>query len=145
MGTGSGLVHGVCGDPANFIISTKGAGAGGLSLAVEGPSKAEINCQDNKDGTVNVSYLPTAPGEYKIYAKFADQHIDGSPFTCKVTGEGTKRQRPTTNNDQRQTTTNDKQKPMTNNDQRQTTTNSNQRPTTNNDQQQTTANDKQQP
>ena len=89
--TGSGLVHGVCGDPANFIISTKGAGAGGLSLAVEGPSKAEINCQDNKDGTVNVSYLPTAPGEYKIYAKFADQHIDGSPFTCKVTGEGTKR------------------------------------------------------
>ena len=56
--TGSGLVHGVCGDPANFIISTKGAGAGGLSLAVEGPSKAEINCQDNKDGTVNVSYLP---------------------------------------------------------------------------------------
>merc|ERR1712223_1360528 len=52
---------------------------------------AEINCQDNKDGTVNVSYLPTAPGEYKICAKFADQHIDGSPFTCKVTGEGTKR------------------------------------------------------
>ena len=88
---GAGLVHGVCGDPANFVISTKGAGAGGLSLAVEGPSKAEINCQDNKDGTVNVSYLPTAPGEYKIYAKFADEHIDGSPFTCKVTGEGTKR------------------------------------------------------
>ena len=88
---GAGLVHAVCGDPANFVISTKGAGAGGLSLAVEGPSKAEINCQDNKDGTVNVSYLPTAPGEYKIYAKFADEHIDGSPFTCKVTGEGTKR------------------------------------------------------
>ena len=32
-----------------------------------------------------------APGEYKIYAKFADEHIEGSPFTCKVTGEGTKR------------------------------------------------------
>jgi len=88
---GSGLTHAVCGDAANFVISTKGAGAGGLSLAVEGPSKAEIECQDNKDGTVNVSYLPTAPGEYKIYAKFADEHIDGSPFTCKVTGEGTKR------------------------------------------------------
>ena len=88
---GPGLTHGVCGDPANFVISTRGAGAGGLSLAVEGPSKAEINCQDNKDGTVNVSYLPTAPGEYKIAAKFADEHIDGSPFTCKVTGEGTKR------------------------------------------------------
>eukprot|EP00095_Tigriopus_kingsejongensis_P006988 maker-scaffold430_size173499-snap-gene-0.40 protein:Tk06988 transcript:maker-scaffold430_size173499-snap-gene-0.40-mRNA-1 annotation:"filamin-a isoform x3" len=88
---GPGLAHAVCGDPADFVISTKGAGAGGLALAVEGPSKAEINCNDNKDGTVNVSYLPTAPGEYKISAKFADKHIEGSPFTCKVTGEGKKR------------------------------------------------------
>ena len=88
---GPGLTHGVCGEPANFSISTKGAGAGGLSLAVEGPSKAEINCQDNKDGTVSVSYTPTAPGEYKITAKFADKHIPGSPFTCKITGEGKKR------------------------------------------------------
>ena len=56
---GGGLTHAVCGDPANFVISTKGAGAGGLSLAVEGPSKAEIECLDNKDGTVNVSFLPT--------------------------------------------------------------------------------------
>ena len=31
------------------------------------------------------------PGEYKISAKFADKHIEGSPFTCKVTGEGKKR------------------------------------------------------
>eukprot|EP00092_Neocalanus_flemingeri_P025254 GFUD01027386.1.p1 GENE.GFUD01027386.1~~GFUD01027386.1.p1 ORF type:complete len:4003 (+),score=946.67 GFUD01027386.1:1015-12009(+) len=88
---GPGLMHGVCGEPANFTVSTKGAGAGGLNLAVEGPSKADISCQDNKDGTVNVSYLPTAPGEYKITAKFADEHIPGSPFTCKITGEGKKR------------------------------------------------------
>lgn len=88
---GPGLTHGVCGELANFTISTKKAGAGGLNLAVEGPSKAEINCLDNKDGTVNVNYLPTAPGEYKITAKFADEHIPGSPFTCKITGEGQKR------------------------------------------------------
>merc|ERR1712013_404097 len=88
---GQGLMHGVCGEPANFTVSTKGAGAGGLNLAVEGPSKADISCQDNKDGTVNVSYLPTAPGEYKITAKFADEHIPGSPFTCKITGENKKR------------------------------------------------------
>ena len=42
---GPGLTHGVCGDPAEFVISTRGAGAGGLALAVEGPSKADINCQ----------------------------------------------------------------------------------------------------
>ncbi|XP_011631143.1 filamin-A isoform X4 [Pogonomyrmex barbatus] len=88
---GPGLVYGVCGEPGNFTISTKGAGAGGLSLAVEGPSKAEICCHDNKDGTVSVSYLPTAPGEYKITVKFADKHIKGSPFAAKITGEGRKR------------------------------------------------------
>jgi len=84
---GPGLVYGVCGEPGNFTISTKGAGAGGLSLAVEGPSKAEISCHDNKDGTVSVSYLPTAPGEYKITVKFGDKHIKGSPFVAKITGK----------------------------------------------------------
>merc|ERR1712242_385941 len=38
-----------------------------------------------------LTFFFAAPGEYKIYAKFADEHIEGSPFTCKVTGEGTKR------------------------------------------------------
>ncbi|XP_043250798.1 filamin-A isoform X3 [Colletes gigas] len=88
---GPGLIYGVCGEPRNFTISTKGAGAGGLSLAVEGPSKAEISCHDNKDGTVSVSYLPTAPGEYKISVKFGDKHIKGSPYVAKITGEGRKR------------------------------------------------------
>ncbi|XP_059469559.1 filamin-A isoform X2 [Neocloeon triangulifer] len=88
---GPGLSHGVCGEPSNFTISTKGAGAGGLSLSVEGPSKAEISCHDNKDGTVSVSYLPTAPGEYKISVRFGDKHIKGSPYTAKITGEGRKR------------------------------------------------------
>uniref|UniRef100_V5GPF5 Filamin-A n=1 Tax=Anoplophora glabripennis TaxID=217634 RepID=V5GPF5_ANOGL len=88
---GPGLTHGVTGEPSNFTISTKGAGAGGLSMAVEGPSKAEISCHDNKDGTVSVSYLPTAPGEYKISVRFGDKHIKGSPFNSKITGEGRKR------------------------------------------------------
>ncbi|XP_076762357.1 filamin-A-like isoform X2 [Xylocopa sonorina] len=88
---GPGLIYGVCGEPGNFTISTKGAGDRGLSLAVEGPSKAEISCHDNKDGTVSVSYLPTAPGEYKITVKFGDKHIRGSPYVAKITGEGRKR------------------------------------------------------
>lgn len=55
-------------------------------MAVEGPSKAEISCHDNKDGTISVSYLPTAPGEYKIAVKFGEKHIKGSPFNAKITG-----------------------------------------------------------
>ena len=79
-----GLIYGIYGEPGNFTISTKGDGAGGLSLAVEGPSKAEISCHDNKDGTVSVSYLPTSPGEYKISVKFGDKHIRGSPYNTKI-------------------------------------------------------------
>uniref|UniRef100_A0A8D8TMC5 Filamin-A n=2 Tax=Cacopsylla melanoneura TaxID=428564 RepID=A0A8D8TMC5_9HEMI len=88
---GPGLINGVSGEPCLFTISTKGAGAGGLSMAVEGPSKAEITCHDNKDGTVAVSYLPTAPGEYKVAVKFGERHIKGSPYLAKITGEGRKR------------------------------------------------------
>lgn len=54
---------------------------------MEGPSKAEITCKDNKDGTCTVSYLPTAPGDYNIIVKFDNKHIPGSPFTAKITGE----------------------------------------------------------
>ena len=42
-----------------FRVDTKNAGYGGLSLSVEGPSKAEIKCKDNEDGTLDVSYKPT--------------------------------------------------------------------------------------
>lgn len=60
--------------------------AGGLSLAIEGPSKAEISCTDNQDGTCSVSYLPVLPGDYSILVKYNEQHIPGSPFTARVTG-----------------------------------------------------------
>ncbi|XP_035281892.1 filamin-C isoform X9 [Anguilla anguilla] len=88
---GAGLSHGMVNKPATFTIVTKEAGEGGLSLAVEGPSKAEITCKDNKDGTCTVSYLPTAPGDYNIIVKFDDKHIPGSPFTAKITGDDSMR------------------------------------------------------
>lgn len=71
---------------AGPLISVPSPPTGGLSLAVEGPSKAEITCKDNKDGTCTVSYLPTAPGDYSIIVRFDDKHIPGSPFTAKITG-----------------------------------------------------------
>ncbi|KAG1661162.1 Filamin-A [Nymphon striatum] len=71
-----------------FSINTKDAGYGGLSLSIEGPSKADIQCKDNENGTLNVSYKPTEPGYYIVNLKFADHHVPGSPFTVKVAGEG---------------------------------------------------------
>jgi len=85
---GSGLEYGFSNQPANFTVNTKEAGYGGLGLSIEGPSKAEITCKDNEDGTCTVEYLPTEPGKYTINIKFADEHVPGSPFHALIGGEG---------------------------------------------------------
>lgn len=53
-----------------------------MSLSIEGPSKADIECHDNEDGTCHVSYRPTEPGSYIISIKFADQHVPGKLDLC---------------------------------------------------------------
>lgn len=88
--TGSALEEGKTQIANTFSVDTRNAGHGGLSLSVEGPSKAEINCTDKEDGTLAISYKPTQPGFYIVNLKFADHHVSGSPFTVKVTGDGTK-------------------------------------------------------
>ena len=64
--TGPGLEHALINIPAEFSIWTHEAGAGGLSIAVEGPSKAEINFEDRKDGSCGVHYLVSQPGKILI-------------------------------------------------------------------------------
>jgi filamin len=77
---GDGLERGICDEPNAFTIETKNAGAGGLGLAIEGPAEALMNCEDNKDGTATVEYVPPEEGDYDITIKFGDEDIPGSPF-----------------------------------------------------------------
>ncbi|XP_076028123.1 filamin B a isoform X2 [Genypterus blacodes] len=88
---GPGLSYGVANKTATFTVYTEDAYEGGLDLAIEGPSKAEISCVDNKDGTCSVSYLPTLPGDYNILVKYNDKHIAGSPFTARITEDNQRR------------------------------------------------------
>lgn len=81
---GPGLQSGITGKPAKFSVETKGAGTGGLSLAIEGPSEAKMTCIDKRDGSCDVEYLPTEPGEYDITVRFAEKHIPGSPFKVEI-------------------------------------------------------------
>jgi filamin len=87
---GPGLSHGRIREPATFTVVIKNVGHGGLSLAVEGPSKAEIQCRDNGDGTCSASYVPYSPGLYNVSVKFQDRHIPGSPFTATISGDTNK-------------------------------------------------------
>lgn len=78
----------VVGTPARFTVNTRDADCSDLDLSIEGPSKAEINCVDNEDGTCSVDYLITEPGKYTINVKFADKHVKGSPFKAMIRGPG---------------------------------------------------------
>ncbi|CRL07144.1 CLUMA_CG020139, isoform A [Clunio marinus] len=83
---GKGLEGGVMNQKAKFTVTTREAGIGGLSFAIEGPSEAKMSCVDNRDGSCDVEFLPTEPGEYDITIKFAEKHIPGSPFKVFITG-----------------------------------------------------------
>ncbi|KAL7667910.1 hypothetical protein ACOME3_008637 [Neoechinorhynchus agilis] len=85
---GSGLSGGIKDSQCSFKIVTREAGVGNLSVAIEGPSKAEIICNDNKDGCCDVQWYPAAAGEYVISIQFANEHIVGSPFTAIVRDVG---------------------------------------------------------
>ena len=59
---GPGLGSGQVNKPCEFMVYSREAGAGGLTIAVEGPSKAEIDFQDRRDGSCSVSYRVSEPG-----------------------------------------------------------------------------------
>ena len=77
MYVATGLEGGKTDEPAVFTVETRGAGQGGLGLAIEGPSKAQMSCKDNRDGSCTVEYMPTKPGDYEIVVKFAEKDIPG--------------------------------------------------------------------
>lgn len=60
---GPGLERGEQGQPCEFNVWTREAGAGSLAISVEGPSKAEIDFKDRKDGSCYVSYTVGEPGK----------------------------------------------------------------------------------
>lgn len=81
---GPGLEKSQVGEPAKFTIETKGAGEGGLGLTIEGPTETKIDCKDKGDGSCDVTYYPTEPGDHLINVLYADKHIPGSPFKAKA-------------------------------------------------------------
>ena len=78
---GPGLEGGISGDWTEFSIDMSQAGEGALGLQIEGPCEAEIEVNDNKNGTATVRYNPVEPGVYNISILFANSPIPGSTFT----------------------------------------------------------------
>ena len=90
LANGPGLTSGKATEPCKFVIlSPPGASKfnpASCSVAFEGPSKPEIKFITGKDGNVDCSWIPKLPGSYKIFVRYEDKEISGSPFSCKITG-----------------------------------------------------------
>jgi hypothetical protein len=57
-------------------------------FSIEGPSQARIECTDNGDGSANVRYWPTIPGEYAVHILCNDEDIPLSPFMAWIEAPG---------------------------------------------------------
>lgn len=80
---GPGLAGGVVGYPALFTVEMNGE-TGGLGFNIQGPSQAKIECHDNGDGSADVRYYPTAPGEYSVHIKCDNEDIPKSPYIAQI-------------------------------------------------------------
>ena len=53
-------------------------------FSIEGPSQAKIDCKDNGDGSADVTYFPTAPGEYAVHVLCNEEDIPKSPYMAQI-------------------------------------------------------------
>lgn len=53
-------------------------------FSVEGPSPAKIECDDKGDGSCDVRYWPTEPGEYAVHVLCKNEDIQHSPFMAEI-------------------------------------------------------------
>ena len=82
---GPGLKGGKANQPAHFTIDTREETTpGNLGVTVEGPSEAKIESRDNQNGTCDVTYFPTVPGDYAVNITYGDQHIPNSPYHATI-------------------------------------------------------------
>ncbi|XP_052265611.1 filamin-A-like isoform X1 [Dreissena polymorpha] len=85
---GPGVEKGECNLWNTFNIYSREAGAGTLSVAIEGPGKAMIKIEERPHGFLGVSYNVDKPGQYGIHLKFKDEHIPDSPFKVTISPDG---------------------------------------------------------
>ncbi|CAD5230269.1 unnamed protein product [Bursaphelenchus okinawaensis] len=85
---GPGVEHGILATfKSNFVVETKGAGAGQLTVRVRGPKGAfnvEMQRDRQQDRTIHCKYEPKEPGDYQVEVKWHGQHVPGSPFMVMI-------------------------------------------------------------
>ena len=55
-----------------------------VGLRVEGPSQARLEPKKNPDGSMDVAYYPTEPGEYAVHVLCNQDDIPKSPYMADI-------------------------------------------------------------
>jgi hypothetical protein len=79
--------HSIFSFKSNFVVETKGAGAGQLTVRVRGPKGAfnvEMQRDRQQERTIHCKYEPREPGDYQVEVRWHGQHVLGSPFTVLI-------------------------------------------------------------
>ena len=86
--TGPGVEHGILARfQSKFIVETKGAGAGQLTVRVRGPKgsfRVEMKRDSQRDRTILCQYFPTEVGDYHISVKWSGVDVPGSAFLVHI-------------------------------------------------------------
>lgn len=81
---GEGLHHGIEDRPSLFYVDSQGM-VGNLEVSIEGPQHFTKNQIERQlDGSFLVKYTPVEVGVFKIYIRWNNREIPGSPFTSYV-------------------------------------------------------------
>lgn len=81
---GAGLRGGKSGAPCTFYVDLTDAGAGTLSIEIQGPGEAPIQLEKHDNGQTAVSYIPPTEGEYTVAVKFSNEDVTGSPYKISI-------------------------------------------------------------
>lgn len=81
---GDGLHHGLEDRQASFSVESQGL-QGNLDVKIEGPQQYTKNQMERQvDGSYIVKYTPVEVGQFKIFVKWNNRDIPGSPFISYV-------------------------------------------------------------
>ncbi|CAI4233302.1 unnamed protein product [Auanema sp. JU1783] len=85
---GPGVEHGILSMfKSNFVVETRGAGAGQLTVRVRGPKGAfnvEMQREKKNERTIHCKYEPREPGDYQVEVKWHGEHVPDSPFLVMI-------------------------------------------------------------
>ncbi len=80
---GPGLEKAITNNEAKFTVDAVNAGEGKLGVNIVGPSDCTINCEEQKPGIYEITYVAPRAGVYAVELMFADVDVPNSPFEVK--------------------------------------------------------------